>query len=130
MVLIHTRRWIIASGPLMFIYNNMRFGKAYSRLFTEGAGSTVTELTPAEEQAIPWADVTTEGFFVGAELFVTFPHTDLSARFTRAGSAWLKPVYDREAAVLMGLHSRLGRASPLRMLDDNTARCIITQTLL
>jgi hypothetical protein len=65
-------------------------------------------LTPEEEQEIPWANATTMGEFVGQKLFVTIPETEVSDRCPRLRFVLLELVYDKEAAVLMGLHPRLG----------------------
>lgn len=95
-----------------------------------------TPLTPAEQAAIPWAQVTAttpnnpNGFFADQSLCVYFPQTNLSPRFPRQSNAWLHPSDPpRELAVCMALHPRLGAASPLWALEDLTVRTMVLKSL-
>lgn len=86
-------------------------------------------LTPEEIQRIPWNRVRTNGTITWDQLLVHVPDMMLSARFPDFHAMWLEDTYEREIAVLMTLHPRLGVNSPLRLLDPLVIQAIITQSM-
>lgn len=111
----------------MFVFQGRRYAKPEAWVHEI---NNYVYLTPEEIQRVPWHLVRTGGTIAGDQLLVRLPNmTTLSVRFPAVDAMWLEDTYEREIAVLMTLHPRLGVNSPLRLLDALMIQSIITQSM-
>ena len=59
------------------------------------------------------------------DIWVQFHPTNLSTRLIHETNLYLRPIEDHVTAILLGLHSRVGAESSLRVLDAGSVRVIL-----
>lgn len=96
-------------------------------------------LTKEERDRIPWDQCTeyrpehwepNENPLPDGEIWIKIPATDLSPELQHVTDLFFEPIEERVTAVLLGLHSRVGEASSLRVLDHGCVQVILGQLWL